>query len=72
MEIVCRSCRYVPAHVAIAAAAPMLSRRFAARLSAPKAAALGTVSWVKGLMWLMPPCYQMGRCERSRLMIMPV
>ena len=37
-----------------------------------KAAALGGVSWAKGLVWLMWPCYRMGRCERSRLVIMPV
>jgi hypothetical protein len=37
--------------------------------TASKAAALGTVSWAKWLMW---PCYRMGRCERSRLVIMSV
>ena len=37
-----------------------------------KAAALGAVSWAKGLVWLTWPYYEMGGCERSRLVIMPV
>lgn len=33
---------------------------------------LGAVSWRRVPVWLMWPCYRMGRCERSRLVIMPV
>ena len=42
------------------------------QLPTSKAAALGAVSWAKGLVWLTWPYYEMGGCERSRLVIMPV
>jgi hypothetical protein len=37
-----------------------------------KAAALGIVSWAKAWASLTRPCYRMGRCECSRLVIMSV
>ena len=61
---------------------PRISRAFASAAAevaemlsagaASKAAALGAVSWAKGLVWLTWPYYEMGGCERSRLVIMPV